>query len=202
MTASVRVYVSGPMSLGDRAANVQRGIDAADWFLDRGVAALCPMYSHHPQARPCEPGTATYERVVASDLGWVEVADAVLLLPGESRGAARECDHARRVGVPVFTDRTECLVYLMGLKALRKFVARLEHDDRPSAAGQGGAETQIGGAPHGEQGPSAQGPGGAQGRGSAGARGLECSRARVAHTPHRYIKQIARSPAARSRGRA
>jgi hypothetical protein len=134
VTSSVRVYISGPMSLGERAENVRRGIEAGDFFVDRGVAALVPHYSAHHQARPCEPGTGTYERVVASDQGWVEAADAVLLLPGESRGAERECDHARRVGVPVFTDREACLAYLLGLKALRVFVARFGAAREPAVA--------------------------------------------------------------------
>jgi len=200
VTASVRVYISGPMSLGDRAENVRRGIEAGDFFVDRGVAALVPHFSHHPQARPCEPGTPHYERVVASDLAWVEVADAVLLLEGRSSGAERECAHARRHGVPVFTDRTECLVYLMGLKVLRSFTSRWSHG--PSAGAQGDADRTVGGAAGHERGGRGQEAGGSAAGGQVAAGARERPRARRAQVPSRGIRHLGRPPAARSLGRA
>jgi hypothetical protein len=38
------------------------------------------------------------------DFAWVAVSDAVLRLPGESVGADKEVEHARKLGIPVFTD--------------------------------------------------------------------------------------------------
>jgi hypothetical protein len=202
MTASVRVYVSGPMSLGDRAVNVQRGIDAGNWLSDRGVAALVPHYSSHPQARPAEPGTEQYERLIRADLAWVEAADAVLLLPGRSGGAERECAHARAHGVPVFTDREECLVYALGLKALRDFTARWGHGQhRPAHPPHGASQVDVIGPPQADRGSGGPRPHAlpAQGPITAGAR--KRPRTCVAHTPHRYVKRIDRVRAAGSRAR-
>lgn len=46
----------------------------------------------------------THDDWIASDLPWIEVADAVLRLPGESIGADIETEHAALYGVPVFTS--------------------------------------------------------------------------------------------------
>jgi len=38
------------------------------------------------------------------DCSWVGVSDAVLRLPGESIGGDMETDHAKSLGIPVYTD--------------------------------------------------------------------------------------------------
>ncbi len=53
----------------------------------------------------------THTDWLAIDLKWVEVADAVLRLPGESKGADMETHHARLHGIPVFTDVLDVLCW-------------------------------------------------------------------------------------------
>jgi hypothetical protein len=48
------------------------------------------------------------------DLAWVEVADAVLRIPGESSGAEREVAHALHHGKPVFTSVEDVLAWAKG----------------------------------------------------------------------------------------
>jgi hypothetical protein len=116
-----RIYIAGPISKGRLAENVNRATAAFVELAQAGFAPLCPHWSVY--AKSCEPvnadphsdvvkcyGTAAgndrmeHADWLGVDLPWVEVADAVLRLPGESRGADAEVAHARRVGVPVFTE--------------------------------------------------------------------------------------------------
>lgn len=92
------VYVSGPITLGDQAANIRAGIDAADRLMRNGFAPICPQLSHfwhmvHPHS---------HDEWMAIDLAFVEASDAVVRLPGQSRGADLEVEHAQRLGIPVY----------------------------------------------------------------------------------------------------
>jgi hypothetical protein len=115
---SVRVYIAGPISKGDLAHNLNQATAAFVALAKAGIAPLCPHWSAF--SSPCSPipGTNAVAAVgtvhgndrmshadwMAVDLPWVEVADAVLRLPGESSGADREVAHAEARGIPVFTD--------------------------------------------------------------------------------------------------
>jgi len=83
----VRVYIAAPYTEGDRSENVRRAIDAATRVLDAGHEPWCPLLSHfwdliHP--RP-------WEVWMRLDLAWIECAEAVIRIPGESKGADIEC---------------------------------------------------------------------------------------------------------------
>jgi hypothetical protein len=111
-----RVYIAGPISKGDLAHNINQATAAFVELAKAGLAPLCPHWSAY--ASPCVPaqgggGVIGYGTVHGSDrmchadwlgvdLPWVEVADAVLRLPGESVGADAEVAHARKNGKPVF----------------------------------------------------------------------------------------------------
>jgi hypothetical protein len=98
-----RIYVAGPISKGDTQANVSARIKAGMELLDLGYAPFIPHLSHLIDSAAVV-GTEDYERWLALDLSYIQVCDAVLRLPGESSGADRECDFARRIDVPIFTD--------------------------------------------------------------------------------------------------
>jgi len=106
------VYISGAISLGDVDANVQKAINAAIFFLNNGAAPICPHLSvrRYPHA---ELGSAAYERILAVDFALVSVSDAVFRLRGKSGGAQRECQLARELGIPIYTNRHEALSYLL-----------------------------------------------------------------------------------------
>jgi len=98
-----RIYLSGPITKGDRDANFQQAADAHKALIAAGYAVLNPMLTMRlPGAFAIE-----HDTWIANDLPWVAVADAVFRLPGESQGADIECEHASIHGVPVFYDATE-----------------------------------------------------------------------------------------------
>lgn len=105
--AATRVYVSGPYSR-DPDRYVEEAITVADRLLRAGLAPLVPHLKHpwvirYPHA---------YEDWIRVDLAWVQAADVVLRLPGESPGADREVAHARACGVPVMYSVEELLAWL------------------------------------------------------------------------------------------
>jgi hypothetical protein len=94
------VYVAGPLTHGDQAANVRAAMDAAEVLMDAGLYPFVPhlsWFSHLTSPRP-------YEEWLSYDLGWLKRCDAVLRLPGHSPGAERECSMATFLGIPVFRD--------------------------------------------------------------------------------------------------
>lgn len=114
-----RVYIAGPITKGDLAANVNQATLAFGQLIARGFAPFCPhwsVYSANPaMPHPSDPlrsvytvGTAaglpgvSYSDWIAESLAWVEPADAVLRLPGESSGADAEVAHARLRGIPIY----------------------------------------------------------------------------------------------------
>jgi hypothetical protein len=93
-----KVYIAGPMSGGDRLANLQHGLIAYRELIRRGYAPMCPMLSFFVNdVMPQDHATW-----LATDLPWVASADAILRLPGESLGAEQEVACAVCHGIPVF----------------------------------------------------------------------------------------------------
>lgn len=93
----IKVYCAGPYS-SDPEANTYTAIEFADKLLRLGYAPFIPHLSHfwdeqHPH---------DYEVWIGWCLEWVKVCDAVLRLPGESRGADIETELAYGIDVPVF----------------------------------------------------------------------------------------------------
>ena len=108
-----KVYIAGPMSGGDRLANLNQGLEAYRELIRRGYAPMCPMLSFFvndvmPQ------GYATW---LAVDLAWVEASDLVLRLPGESLGADQEVACATINGIPVYRSLAEIPEVICGEKA-------------------------------------------------------------------------------------
>src|SRR5690348_8970247 len=107
----VKVYLAGPIS-GDAGRNVAEATRVAAHLIDQGYSVLCPQltcfmcyheyYPHLPDIEP-EPDACdfTHEQWIANDLPWIESADVVLRLAGESKGADLEVAHAEAHGVPV-----------------------------------------------------------------------------------------------------
>jgi hypothetical protein len=109
------VYVAGPISKGDVISNVCDAHNAGMALLKAGFAAIVPHgsvfwgnrllftktdgFTFIPEAQPA--GT-THADWMGMDLAIVERCDAVLRLPGESKGADMETAHAKAHGVPVY----------------------------------------------------------------------------------------------------
>lgn len=96
------VYLSGPISTGakshaDRLRNVGAFIDAHLLLMRKGYAVINPGLTHF-----VDPTDALgHDAWIEADLSLVACADVVVRLPGNSRGADMECDHARDRNIPV-----------------------------------------------------------------------------------------------------
>lgn len=114
-----RIYIAGPLSSsGDLCQNINNATAVFVALAKAGFAPMCPHWSCY--SKPCHPWRfATHDGVMCEasplgneelshadwmgiDLAWVAVSDALLRLPGESKGADMEVECARENGVPVF----------------------------------------------------------------------------------------------------
>ena len=102
MTIKV-VYIASPYTLGDVAANVAEQMRVAHLLLDLGFCPISPLLTHFLHIYRQRP----YEEWMAMDMTLLRRADAVLRLPGESPGADREVEEAKREGIPTFFDTDE-----------------------------------------------------------------------------------------------
>jgi hypothetical protein len=110
-----RVYIAGPISKGDLAHNINQATDAFVRLANAGFAPHAPQWSAcsgvvhrggssgvyitYPRPQPNELEHADWLSV---DLEYVAISDAVLRLPGESKGADQEVAEAKRLGIPVY----------------------------------------------------------------------------------------------------
>lgn len=100
-----RIYISGPITKGNRNHNYFQALEAESELMRRKFAPLNPMQT---MVLPFAwDGQFTHEQWLARDFAWIEVSDAVLRLPGESAGADAECDYAESIGVPIFESIDE-----------------------------------------------------------------------------------------------
>lgn len=108
-----RIYVSGPISLGCQFKNFQQFCEAFYALVEAGFAPF------NPGLTLILPGNTSISHAdwLAIDLPWVAVADAILRLPGESKGADEECGYARTIGIPVFDSIEELNKYLWNRNA-------------------------------------------------------------------------------------
>ena len=95
---NLRIYVAGPISKGDREANLAAAIDAADRLL---AAGWYPYVPHLGQLWD-ERHAHSYREWMALDQGWLAACSALLRLPGESPGADEEVAFAEVHGIRVY----------------------------------------------------------------------------------------------------
>lgn len=109
----LRVYISGPITKGSREDNYDQADEMNRHLIEAGFAPLNPMFSMFSRYA-FEIKHSDWMEV---DLAWIECADAVIRLPGESVGADMETSHAEKLGIPVFKN-VEDLKSSMGSEAL------------------------------------------------------------------------------------
>lgn len=118
----LRVYVAGPISKGDTVENVWNGIRVGRQLLKLGFAPYVPHLDAYMTLNASANFGGTEEEVsdqwrmlLEWDLEWVLASEAVLRLPGESKGADLECMRAEAHGIPVFHNIAPLVTYAEGL---------------------------------------------------------------------------------------
>lgn len=95
-----RLYLAGPYTQGDVAANVREAIRVADELSGRGYIVFIPHLSHFWHLVSPKP----YEFWMQQDAQWLTCCDVLYRMPGPSDGADTEVAQAKDLGIPVFTD--------------------------------------------------------------------------------------------------
>ena len=100
---SPRVFVAGPLTIGDQAVNVRMAVDAADRLIAIGCLPYIPHLTHFwHMVSPKD-----YEVWMALSTGWLMSCQALYRVDGPSAGADREVNAALRIGIPVFMSMDE-----------------------------------------------------------------------------------------------
>jgi hypothetical protein len=92
------IYISAPYSLGDPIENVRKACEAGDKVLAMGHIAFIPHLSmlwHFYSMK-------SYDEWLRIDCAYLPRMDAVLRLPGKSKGADWECALAKKLGIKVY----------------------------------------------------------------------------------------------------
>ena len=95
---SLRVYIAGPMKLGDAALNVRMAIDAGDAVLRGGHCPYVPHLNHYWQM--IHPHTT--DEWMEQDRRWLLTCEALVRLPGACVGADTDVRWADALRIPVF----------------------------------------------------------------------------------------------------
>ena len=96
----MKIYIASPYTLGDTAVNVRASIFEQDYIESHlGHMAYNPLLSHFQHMLiPHLDVNYWYEK----DIRWLKECDALLRLPGESKGADREVEIARELGMIIY----------------------------------------------------------------------------------------------------
>lgn len=112
-TRPTRIYIAAPYSKGVPDEIMVRVIDAAEQLAAAGYVPFIPHTLTFMWAlRYQHPVDFWY----AFDLHWLDACDAVLRLPGESRGADAEARHAADRGMHVYTSIETLLACCLRLR--------------------------------------------------------------------------------------
>lgn len=103
------VYVAGPISVGDYIVNVKNAVKAGIHIEKIGGVYFVP----HMEAFYHLLNDRSYEDSLAYDFQMILRCDALLRLPGVSKGSDREVVFAREHGIPVFTSFDELAMWII-----------------------------------------------------------------------------------------
>lgn len=94
----LRIYIACPYTLGDVGVNIRSSQLAAEQIRNAGHYPFNPLLFHYQHVF-CP---RDYNDWIEQCLQWLSVCDAVVRLPGESRGADVEVERAGQLGIPVY----------------------------------------------------------------------------------------------------
>lgn len=105
--------MAGPITLGNIEDNVANAIEVGQVLLGAGYAPFIPHLSHYAEPMATWTQNPTrYEEWLDLDRSYIAVCDALLRLPGDSRGADREVAWAQELQIPVFTNIDKLLTMI------------------------------------------------------------------------------------------
>jgi len=104
---AIKVYISGPYSAGDTTKHIRTAIDIAERLFNVGFAPFIPHLTHFVSMIHSHE----YEEWMEYYFSWLDVCDALIRFPGESRGADREVARATKKGLKVFYDIDNLIGY-------------------------------------------------------------------------------------------
>jgi hypothetical protein len=94
----MRIYVAGPIAIGDQFKNVRNAIDAAEMLHQMGHKPFVPhLFKSWHMIYP-KPGLEWLDL----DFVWLDQCEAVYRVPGESWGSDQEVKRALDQGKPVY----------------------------------------------------------------------------------------------------
>jgi len=104
-----RIYVAGAYSANNVLAvldNIRNGMRAGLEVLLLGYSPFVPWFDFHFQLMLRENEKLTVDDYYKYSMAWLEVSDAVYVLPGyeESKGTAAEIARAHELSIPVYYD--------------------------------------------------------------------------------------------------
>lgn len=94
----MRVYVAGPMTIGDITLHIRNAILAANQLRNAGHAPYVPHLNHFWHLL-CP---RSYEDWLDLDNQFLPTCEVLIRLPGKSLGAEREIALAKSLGIPVY----------------------------------------------------------------------------------------------------
>ena len=108
-----RIYIAGAISdpsLIQSLDNIRRGVRVANMVLAAGYAVFVPHIDFQLFLGLNDGQEISKESIQAQSMAWLEVSDAVLLVPGweNSGGTKSEIERALELGIPVY-DSFEAL---------------------------------------------------------------------------------------------
>ena len=115
-----RVYVAGAITpyksehpVFGFLKNISRGIRAAVEVVLAGFAPFCPFLDHQYWHHLRNGENITETMIKACSMAWLEVSEAVLVLPRyrKSQGTLDEIARAKELGIPVFYNLDALLDY-------------------------------------------------------------------------------------------
>lgn len=101
-----KVYVSGPLTASndeEEQNNIDRAMEAGDLLAREGIAVYVPHVTWYMDEVAKVMGRPTLNyKYLKQDKEWIRYCNAVLRLPGESKGGDIETVYASKLGIPVY----------------------------------------------------------------------------------------------------
>lgn len=101
----MKIYIASPYTNPDPCANTHKAIMVANKLLDIGYIPFVPHLSHFWHTIT----PRQYEDWTKIDNEFLKCCDCVLRLEGESKGADKEVELAKQLGIPVYYSIEELI---------------------------------------------------------------------------------------------